>query len=77
MFNNSVLGVIGDVPDTRGSLDTGLVAVVIVGGREGALLVLDGGVLVEPVGVCFLVACHAGAACSGGAMARRRGGAAG
>ena len=69
--HGAVLGVIGDIPDTRADLDAGLVAVVIVGGCEDIVrLVLDGGVLVELVSVCFLVACHARAACSGGATAR-------
>ena len=49
--HGAVLGVIGDIPDTRAGLDAGLVAVVIVGGREDIVrLVLDGGVLVEGVG---------------------------
>ena len=43
--HGAVLGVIGDIPDTRAGLDAGLVAVVIVDGRECAFLVLDGGVL--------------------------------
>ena len=48
--DGAVLGVIGDIPDTRAGLDAGLVAVVIVGGCEDIVrLVLDGGVLVEGV----------------------------
>ena len=49
--DGAIFGVIGDIPDTRAGLDAGLVAVVIVGGREDIVrLVLDGGVLVEGVG---------------------------
>ena len=48
--HGAVLGIVGHIPDACAGLDAGLVAVVIVGGREDIVrLVFDGGVLVEGV----------------------------